>query len=956
MKSFKSWLCVLSAVVGSTPLCTVWGDVGLDAYREGRYAEAAPALKSAQTKDAVAYYYLGRMRLYGYGDLKNNQLALQDFQQAAERGYLPAQQIMARYALLVQKNPEDAVKWFKKAADTHNDISAQMFCAAAYLYGFGVKKNEDIAKKYYIAAAKNGQSTAQYAVAKSFLEGGRHSLNKQLGMIWLNKSVAQKNPAAYCLLGKIENSTEWTEKAVALNYEPAIIQMGQLAQKNGDFESAKLWYSKMAEKHDADAEFALANLYLQPKTALYDLHNGLLWMQRAAQDGNTEAATALSKMYQEGKGVEVNDALAKQWAEAAKKHTLLKPVSTETKMAEWITNGSIKNLADCGYRLPGIFSVWRNPKALQENHENPAPQMVAFSKDTLFKPQLTLLNPNQIPLSEIYTSLIFQKASKNNSVDGILNRSSTPLHMPHYEVGSVADIDQLKQKALLGVTPAMFELGLCYQYGQCGLQESKEDAIKWFTLAKTQNDLRAVYQLGLIYLNNFEHDNSEHYHSEDTNTENNNSQNIKVASKKQSHHVKNDDWKTGVGYLNDAAFKGNPYAAYVLGQIHEKDGNIEQASAYYQIAAVNQLGLASYRLAELMAHEKQTVMTREERLKNDKLLQRLYSEAAKDHVSAAQLPLAFYHATGTPDEQKEAFNYALQEAPHNPDAALLLGLLYDRGIGVQASHKDAMTWYQAASPSAVRDFILGTDEGLQGNNAQARVLLAQAAQHDLSFADYNLAILKAQLKEPFLDDLNKALALGDSRAGELLADYIMSQPNSDEAQMSQARKIYQSFAEKGDAQSQLKLAYMQEQGLGGKMDRVDAAKWYQLAAEQGNARAQYLLGHLYQMGWIDNTPNYTMAEKWYSAAEAKYPPAAIALGFIEETVNDNYAKAHQHYSLAAQANEPTAAYDVGLIYQAGKDRPVDLKQAEQWLQKAISMGYTKAQVALRNMLQTYSAK
>ena len=909
MKRLKSWLYVLSTLSS----CTVWSVNGIDAYREGFYTEAVPALSAETTKDAITHYYLARMRLYGYGDLKNNTAALKDFEQAAAKGYLPAQQIMARYALLVKKDPTEAMHWFKKAADTHNDVSAQMICAAGYLYGFGVKKNEDMAKRYYIAAAKNGQSTAQYAVARSFLEGGRHSGNQKLGMIWLGKAVAQKNPAADCVMGEIEKSPEWIEKAVALNYQPALLAMGALAQNKGDLITAKTWYTRAADQHDAAAELALANLYLQSKSELYDPKTGFTWTLRAAQEGSKDAQLLLAKLYQAGLGVAVNEGLAKEWSAMAKKTVKLTEPQIEEKMAQWISIGSEKNLASCGYQLPGIFTVWRNPKALQENHENPAPQMAILSRATLYQPQFTWVAPNQIPLSEIYNALVVEKALAQEE----------KLTFPHYEVVTQPNLKLLRQKAALGVTPAIFELGLCYQYGDCGLEASEAEAIKWYSAAVIQNDLRALYQMGLLYLKDPEN---------------------------------TSDWKKGVGYLTEAAFKGNAYAENALAKINEREGNQAQAMSFYYIAAANKFGPAEYRLAEMLARNNSHDLDKSARLKKDKILQRLYAEAVNDHVPEAALPLAFFHAMGTPQQQKAAFDYALQAAQkNNPDAALLLGLLYDRGLGVPVSQREAMHWYQLAGQNSVRDFLIGTHAGIDGNLLEAKKLLTQASQHGFAYADLNLAILKAQSKEPFLENLNKALSLGNSKAGVLLADYHMSQPLSDSTHLNQAKNIYQSFADKGDPESQLKLAYMFEQGIGGSIDRTQAEKWYQLAANQGDVRAQYLLGHLYQMGWIDHVPNYALAEKWYAASEAKYPPSAIALGFIAETEEDNYAKAQQHYALAAAANHPTAAYNMGLLYEVGKDRPVDLKLAEEWLHKAAKLGYTKAQVALTNMFQRYSS-
>lgn len=99
MKSPMPWFYLLAAANASLG----FADDGVDAYRQGDYMQAAQQMTAPAGNDPVADYYLGRMRLYGYGQLKNDTLAMRHFQQAGERGYLPAIRIMARYALLVQK-------------------------------------------------------------------------------------------------------------------------------------------------------------------------------------------------------------------------------------------------------------------------------------------------------------------------------------------------------------------------------------------------------------------------------------------------------------------------------------------------------------------------------------------------------------------------------------------------------------------------------------------------------------------------------------------------------------------------------------------------------------------------------------------------------------------------------------------------------------------------------------
>ena len=271
MKSPIPLVCLLVATNASI----VFANEGLDAYREGNYIEAARLLKDGSGKDPVINYYLGRMRLYGYGQLKNDALAMGYFKQAGEQGFLPAQSILAKVALFEDKNFEQALYWYKKSADA-NDVAAQMYCAAAYLFGLGTKQNPDTAKRFYIMAAKNGNGIAQYTVAQSFLET-RHAANKALGLIWLNKSVAQNNPEAQLMLSELytngtlvaqdlNKAKELANLSLAQGYVPAMYQMGEIARAQNDIPLAKDWYMKASEALYNPADLALAKLYLEEKS------------------------------------------------------------------------------------------------------------------------------------------------------------------------------------------------------------------------------------------------------------------------------------------------------------------------------------------------------------------------------------------------------------------------------------------------------------------------------------------------------------------------------------------------------------------------------------------------------------------------------------------------------------------------------------------------------------------
>lgn len=119
---------------------------------------------------------------------------------------------------------------------------------------------------------------------------------------------------------------------------------------------------------------------------------------------------------------------------------------------------------------------------------------------------------------------------------------------------------------------------------------------------------------------------------------------------------------------------------------------------------------------------------------------------------------------------------------------------------------------------------------------------------------------------------------------------------------------------------------MLEKGLGSEPNLAEAQRWYTASAEQGNPLAQYLLGQFYQLG-ENGEPDYSLAKTWYEKAAAALPEASVALGFIDETVNDNYVQALKAYQQAAAKGDALGVYNLALMYLYGKGTPVNYPKA-----------------------------
>jgi len=920
-------------------------NTSVEDYRGGDYFQALKNFSKQPKHDAVEAYYLAQMNLYGYGELKNNQKALRHYTQAGEGGFLPAQEVMARYMLLEKNDPTAAFYWFKKSADA-NDVQAQLYIAAAYLFGYGAPKNPDKARQYYIGAAKQGSSIGQYAIAEYFIDS-RHADNKKLGLIWLDKALAQHNPKAQLLMSRLyvegkmypksmEKANEWVDLAVAQGYPAALIQKGNMARDQEDFNAAKDWYTKAAEMGYVPGELALGQLYMDKKSSLYDAKKGYLWVLKAAQNDLLEAQRVLSEMYQAGANGDIDKNLAKEWQVKGTQNTALNPA---VQAAKWLSNDKSVDFASSGYRLKGIFTDWKNAEAQQQNNYNPSPQMVQITREMLYKHDFELTSPDDIPVSDYYdalaTSLGEQMQDKLIFSAYPMDETLTALKeaLLSKESNAAETVKQMIAKiqleASLGNSVAEYELGQIYQHGM-GVTPDAMEAIRNYEIAAGQDDPVSMYAMGVFYL--------------------------------EGNDAFPANYTKGMTWLNQAAFKGNANAQFSLAQIYEqglsnKQGelvikpNPEQAEGMYFLAAANHNGLAQYRLAERLVRKKQENSSLAEKQARQALIKSLYQGAIANNVSEAALPLAFFNAMDADKEkQVSAFKVAKQEAEQgNPNAALLLGLMYDRGIGVAASQQDAVDWYQKSGNNLVSQFVLGTyyslGTGLSLDKEKGQKMLQESADAHFAYANLNLAVLQQQQGTEFLPQLDNALALGNAKAGLLLADYYLSLA-SNETQMQQARDIYLRFAEKGDKDAQLKLAYMHEQGLGGQTDAQNAFKWYSLSADQGQPMAQYLLGRLYQFGYLDVMPNYALAKQWYSRAQSTYSPAAVALGFVYDTVDDHYQQAQASYQVAADLHDPIGQYNLGLIYEEGKGQAVDNDKAQALYEQAADQGMPQAMVRL----------
>jgi len=96
----------------------------------------------------------------------------------------------------VTKNLEEALKWYRMAAEKGN-TSAMYNLGDAYLKGEGVTKNLEEAVKWYRMAADKGDDAAMYSLGYAYANGEGVTKNYQEAINWyrmaINKELSEKS-------------------------------------------------------------------------------------------------------------------------------------------------------------------------------------------------------------------------------------------------------------------------------------------------------------------------------------------------------------------------------------------------------------------------------------------------------------------------------------------------------------------------------------------------------------------------------------------------------------------------------------------------------------------------------------------------------------------------------------------------------------------------------------------
>ena len=124
-----------------------------------------------ETQEETEQDYLHNAQ--NYQQAGNAEMAFQQYMVAARDYGRPVAQLEVTRCYQngtgVEKNEENAVVWYKKAAE-QCDAEAQCALGECYYQARGVEKDDKEARRWYEAAATQGNATAQYMTGRLYAE------------------------------------------------------------------------------------------------------------------------------------------------------------------------------------------------------------------------------------------------------------------------------------------------------------------------------------------------------------------------------------------------------------------------------------------------------------------------------------------------------------------------------------------------------------------------------------------------------------------------------------------------------------------------------------------------------------------------------------------------------------------------------------------------------------------
>lgn len=384
----------------------------------------------------------------------------------------------------VERNPEEATKWYQKCVDADYEDAAIDYAKFLYYGEYVVadkKKSMDVVRKF----AEQGKSASQEWLA--YVLSDNEYQDYENALYWREKAAEQDNIDAIINMGLMYKSG----RGVQQSYDKALAYLKKAVDKGIAFAAyhvANIYHEKnlmydavdyymKAASEDARAQYMLGVFYMLGENLPYDINKAIEMYEKAAEQNYPDAQAALGTCYESNEYGIGNGEKAKYWFEKAINNGV---VAVWHNLGNMYMNGEViakdmdqaiycyQKSAECGSveSQRWLAQIYRTGDGVEEN-----PELAFFWE---------------------------KKAVDNGRVESITNLAS--YYFDGYGVERDVNMGMMlmTDAAEKGDMAAQFNLGNFYRLGE-HVEVDNNKAIYWYDQAANKGDDVAMNNLAWMY-------------------------------------------------------------------------------------------------------------------------------------------------------------------------------------------------------------------------------------------------------------------------------------------------------------------------------------------------------------------------------------------------------------------------------------------------------------------------
>jgi len=284
-------------------------------------------LFEAQKEDPVSMHILGTYYYYGFSVQRYIFKAIEWFIKAAELGYSDSQYILG----MIYETIDHDGAHLKQAYHYYELAAHQDHPYALYVLGVNAIENEEYKDAFIYLERAASQQYGLAAYTLGYLYHEKEPKSPLKAFEWFMIAAKQQHTEAEYYVGmyyqngkgvpkNIDQAIYWFEKAAMKKNKNALYHLAMILikQETKDYETIAKLLKQAADQDHAHAQYNLAVMYQKGDGVEKNLDTAFYYYEKAANANLPIAQYNLGMMYFEGKVVEKNEPKAKElWQKAA---------------------------------------------------------------------------------------------------------------------------------------------------------------------------------------------------------------------------------------------------------------------------------------------------------------------------------------------------------------------------------------------------------------------------------------------------------------------------------------------------------------------------------------------------------------------------------------------------------------------------------------------------------------